>query len=185
MEVAEAVPALRHLLDLLLLQLGPLRCPHNNPHEVPALQLTLRPIPRNLVLQLNRERAQGSLDRWPRQLRKIEQFLSSSLLPFSIVKLIMALLINFTPDNKTDISAEVWHWAQVSVTPLEECLGGLAPQPNNKQRTMLWLARPTRAALRALPGVLEAARRMRRPLPNVWTKIRAICKSVAGIWINW
>ena len=74
MEVAGAVPALRHLLDLLLLQLGPLRCPRNNPHEVPALQLILRPIPRNLVLQVNRARAQGSLDRWPLQLRKIEQF---------------------------------------------------------------------------------------------------------------
>ena len=74
MEAAGAVPALRHLLDLLLLQLGPLRCPHNSPHEVQALQLILRPIPRNLELQLNRAKAQGSLDRWPQQLRKIEQF---------------------------------------------------------------------------------------------------------------
>ena len=160
MEVVGAVPALRHLLDLLLLQLGPLRCPHNNPHEVPALQLTLRPIPHKLVLQVNRARAQGSLDRWPRQLRKIEHFLCSSFLPFSTVKLIVALLTIFTPDNKTNISAVVWHWAQVSVTRSEECLEGPAPQPNNKQRTMLWLARPTMAALRALPGIPEAARRM-------------------------
>ena len=185
MEVAGAVPALRHLLDPLLLQPGPLRRPHNNPHEVPALQLTLRPIPSNLVLQINRARVQGSLAKWPRQLRKIEQFLSSSLSPFSTVKLIVALLIISTPNHKTNINVEVWHWAQVSVTPSEECLEGLAPRPNNKERTTLWLARPTRAAPRALPGVPEAARRMRRPLRSVWTKIRAICKYVAGTWINW
>ena len=177
--------ALRLLLDLLLLQPGPLRCPHNNPHEVPALQLTLPPTARHLVLQLNRARAQGSLDRWLLQLRKIEQFLCSSLLPCSIVKLIMALPTIFAPDQKTNIITVVWHWAQVSVTPSEECLEGLAPQPNHKHRTTLLLARPTRAALRVLPGVPEAARRMRRILPSVWTKIRAICKSVAGIWINW
>lgn len=78
----------------------------------------------------------------------------------------------------------VSQWAQVSATPLEECLEGLAPQLSNNHRRTLWLARPMRAAPRAIHGVREAVRRMRRPLPSVWTTTRATCRSVAGIWIN-
>lgn len=76
MEVAAAVAALRHPLDLLLLRLGLLRCPLNNPHEVPAQQHTLQPMPSNLVHLLNRAEVQGSSDKWPLQLRKIDPFLS-------------------------------------------------------------------------------------------------------------
>ena len=79
MEVAVAVVALLHLLDLLLLNLGRRRRPLNNLHEVLARQLTLQPIPSNLVLPLNKARAPGSSDRWPLQLRKTDLLLSSSL----------------------------------------------------------------------------------------------------------
>ena len=72
MEEAVAVPALLHLLDLLLLQLGLLPRPLNNPHEVPARQLTLQRTPSNLVLLLSRGRVPGSSDRWPLQLRKLD-----------------------------------------------------------------------------------------------------------------
>lgn len=74
-EVAAAVAALLHLLDLLLPQLGPPRRPLNNPHEVPAPQLTLQPTPSSLVLPPNRGRVLGFLDRWPLQLRKLRPFL--------------------------------------------------------------------------------------------------------------
>lgn len=71
MEVAVAAAALLHLLDLLLLRLDLQRCLLNNPHEVPARQLTLQLTPSILVLPLNRARVLGSLDKWPPQLRKV------------------------------------------------------------------------------------------------------------------
>ena len=85
-EVAVAVAALLHLLDLLLPQLGPLRRPLNNPHEVPAPQLTLQPTPSSLVLPPNRGRVLGFLDRWLLQLRKLRPFLCFMSLSFPTFK---------------------------------------------------------------------------------------------------
>lgn len=91
MEEAVAVAALLHLLDLLLLQLGLLRCPLNNPHEVPARQLTLQPTPSNLVLLLNRVRVLDSLDRCFLRLRKLDPSRVSSLCPDQLSSLILIL----------------------------------------------------------------------------------------------
>ena len=66
--------------------------------------------------------------------------------------------------------------------PLEECLEGPAFRLSNNKRTPLWLARPVIAVTL---GVREAVRLTQKPLPSVWTKTRATCRSVAGIWINW
>ena len=66
--------------------------------------------------------------------------------------------------------------------PLEECLEGPVFRLSNNKRIPLWLARPVRAVTL---GVREAVRRTQKPLPSVWTRIRATCRSVAGIWINW
>ena len=80
MEEVVVVAALRLLLDLLLLQLGLLRRPLSNPHEVPAPQPILQPTLNKLALRLSKVRALGSSDRWPLQPRKLD---SHSLLFFS------------------------------------------------------------------------------------------------------
>lgn len=135
MEVAVAVAGLLHLLDLPLLQLGLLRCPLNNHHEVPARPLTLQPTPSNLVLPPNRARVLGSSDRWPLQLRKLDPFLRFISLPFLIVLLDYDSTNGMSMDHNADIIIVVWQWVQVSATLLEECLEGLAPQLSNNKRT--------------------------------------------------
>ena len=92
-EVVAVVAALLHLLDLLLPQLGPLRRPLNNPHEVPAPQLTLQPTPNSQVLPPNRVRVLGFLDRWPLQLRKFRPSLCLMSLSFPIFK------VNYFPTS--------------------------------------------------------------------------------------
>lgn len=180
-----AVAALLHLLDLLLLQLGLLRHPLNNPHEVPPRRLTLQPTPSNLVLPLNRARALAFSDRWLLQLRELNPLLSFISLPFFNFQLVYDFTYYIIIEHKADIMIVVWQWARVSAMPLEECLEGLAPQLSNNKRTALLLAKPTRAALKATCGVLEAVRRTQKPLPSVSTRTKATCRSVAGIWINW
>ena len=66
--------------------------------------------------------------------------------------------------------------------PLEECLEGPAFRESNNKRIPLWLASPVIAVML---GVREAVRLTQKPSPSVWTKTRATCRSVAGIWINW
>ena len=130
-----AAADLLHLLDLLLLQLGQLRSPLNNPHEVPAQQLTLQPTLSKLVLPHSRVRVLGSSDRWPQQLRKLDPFLRFISLPFSIVELDCDPNEDDDMDHSADITTVVWQWAQVLVTPLEECSEDLALQLSNNKRT--------------------------------------------------
>ncbi len=129
-----AVADLLHLLDLLLLQLGP---PLSNPHEVPAQQLTLQPTLSNPALPHNRARVRGSSDRWPQQLRKLDPFLRFNSLPFSIIKLDYDPTDDDNMDHSANITTVAWQWAQVLVTPSEECSEDLAPQLSNNKRTTL------------------------------------------------
>ena len=90
MEEVVAVAALQLLLDLLLLQLGLLPRPLSNPHEVPALQPILQPMPNKLARWLSKVRALGSSDKWPLQPRKLNSYL---LLYFS-ANLVCRFVIN-------------------------------------------------------------------------------------------
>ena len=62
-------------------------------------------------------------------------------------------------------------------------LAALRPKPSN--RTIPSLPKPTMPAIKPTIGALKAVKTMRSLSPSVWTRTGEICKSVAGISINW
>lgn len=60
-----------------------------------------------------------------------------------------------------------------------------ASQPSHSKPRTLSPAKPTMIATKTIPGVPGAAKMMPRYSPNVWMKIRAVCRSADGISNSW